>query len=243
MFLTDICLQRRIKVFYTYICILDTNLRVIYYFIMLTKPLLVYHTQVEQTKPEERFQSLEAVFSEVSLMIDPYIGRFNLRENVVHLKLSELEESVATHAFCIAAYKATLFLCLIWPYGGKQRISCVRNAKDPLWMDMLLLSVFSMSAEFAGIIVEDSNLREFILTLFSKVKKFVKSRKESTKSSIYFLKTVLEKDMLTHVQWMCFNTVIVFLIKIRVFNIYTCSNTYKRVLIPIFVLLVEHFHG
>ena len=175
--------------------------------------------------------------------MDPYIGKFNLRENTVRLQLSGIQESVATLAFCTAAYKATLFLCLVMPYGGKQKISCLRNSKNPLWMDMLLLSAFTMTPEFAEIILEDSKLREFILPLFSKVVKLVRSRKETTKSSIYFLKTVFERDMLNVVQWTCFNTVIVFLIKIRVFHKYTCSNTYTRVFIPIFVLLVEHFHG
>ena len=200
----------------------------LYYFIFLTNPSLVFHTQGELNEPEERFQTIETVFNEISEIMDPYIGKFNLRENTVRLQLSAIEESAATRAFCTAAYKATLFLCLYWPYGGKQKLSCVRNGKDPLWMDMLLLSVFNMIPEFSEVIAEDRTLREYILSLFQKVKKFVRSRKETTKSSKYFLKTVLERDMLSTVQWHCFNTVIVFFIKIRVSNIYTCSNTYIR---------------
>jgi hypothetical protein len=160
-----------------------------------------------ETSPSDKFEDCKNIFDEVSTFIDPFIGKFNLRENNVNLTLEGFVESDATKAFCKAAYKSTTLLCMIWPYGGKQKLSVARKEKDPLYVDKLLLSIFHTCPEYTEAIGDDVHLREFILNCFAKVKKMVVKRQKTTQKSPHFLKTVWERDLLTVLHWTCFSTV------------------------------------
>jgi len=155
---------------------------------------------------------LKDLFEGVSRFLDPLIGKFNLRDKSVTLTLEEVPFSDANTAFCTASYKAVLFLCMVWPYGGKQKLTVIRKSvpdsrnKDPLFVDKLLLSVFNMCEEFSIEILNDSDLQEFILNSFAKVKKVVVKRNKTT-AKPHFLKTVWEKDLLGLIQWTCYQTV------------------------------------
>lgn len=155
---------------------------------------------------------MKDLFEGISDFLDPLIGKFNLREKMVHLTLDGVPDTAANTAFCTASYKAVLFLCMVWPYGGKQKLTVIRKTvpqrgnKDPLFVDKLLLSVFNMYEEFSIEILDDSKLQGFILDLFSKVKKVVVKRNKTTEKP-HFLKTVWEKELLGLIQWTCYQTV------------------------------------
>ena len=155
----------------------------------------------------EKFNTSGLLFEAVSKYVDPFIGKFNLRENNVRLTLDGFQDCTASKLFCNAAYKAVLFLCLVWPYGGKQKLSVARKMTEPLFVDKLLLSVFHCCPECSDILSEDLHFSNFILNAFSLVKKVVKSRNEATQKSPHFLKTVWERDLLSYLHHTCFSTV------------------------------------
>ena len=184
------------------------------------------------------------MFEAVSNYIDPFIGKFNLRENNVRLTLDGFQDTAAAKVFCNAAYKAVLFLCLVWPYGGKQKLSVARKMTEPLFVDKLLLSVFHCCPEFSDFFSENLFMTDFILNAFSKVKKVVYSRNETTQKSPHFLKTMWERDLVTYLHLTCFSTVRVhvYLYKFIIYVFFLkkmCFNTYICVFVPICVFSVE----
>lgn len=166
---------------------------------------------------------------EVAKNILAKIGKFNVREKKPLMTLEGQEKSDGVVEFVEAAYAATSLLCMIWPYGGKERV----RANHILFFDKLILSVFSMDENFDSLLSTDMDLSKFILTNLQKVKVVVK-KTGKTVHNPHFLKTVWEHETVNMIHQSCYSVVSTYIcISIHFFvflYIFLCLHTYICVL-------------